>query len=286
LPSTLRLFPPAVSIRVMLDTPALTVAFSDPDLPGWAWLLLAVTSLHWIGPIAIRFTMPLRMDFHPLRPGDPAVPAHIRKRLAEMEPRFRSLGFEPIGTVAASTDPRMFGVIAGWRHTHDVAQLMMIGSTQPPHAILSEVVHFVTFRRDGSHVETENSRIPMTVPPDPRNDVATLPDVRDPARLWRVHRHRVEAAIGRGGAKEPPATMEELQRIGHADSIDYRVRGGYGRADEAAGVLRMTWKGAFVAVFRLLPPLSTLSWLRNGSRASALLAATRQPARAGAPARR
>lgn len=267
---------------------ALAVALSAADLPGWIWLLIGITSLHWMGPVVVRFTqtMPMTLDYHRVRMDDPAVPAHLRERLAGADPRFRALGFESIGVVTATTDPAaMLGWIACWRHpgTNDAAQLMLIGSAQPPHALLSEVVSFVAFRHDGSYVETANSRIPSTVPPDPRNDVVSLRDVRDPARLWTVHRHRAGAAIGRGGAKEPPATVEEMQRIGHADAIEYRIRGGYGRASRRAGVLRMTWKGAFVAVFRLLPPLSTLNWLRDRRRAAALLAAAPEPATIPAP---
>lgn len=105
-----------------------------------------------------------------------------------------------------------------------------------------------------------NSRLPSPVPERPGSSRCRFPTERDPKRLYALHRARVAAA----GKRQRPIRIE--------DSVAYQieredlgrlwmVESGYHTVDGER--LRSTWKGAFLGVWRFLPPWRTLESLKD-----------------------
>jgi hypothetical protein len=127
----------------------------------------------------------------------------------------------------------------------------------PSIAIKTSLLVFRTEFADGTNVTTSNNNFPTHFPPPgPPEHVFTFPQVQDPGRLYEVH----QAVVGQFDAgslrrdpigDDPDAYLERSQQREHARFIAC----GYHYLDEAEGVQRLTWKGAFMGTLKLIWPV-------------------------------
>lgn len=132
-------------------------------------------------------------------------------------------------------------------------------------------VEFMTVLENGHELNTNNSKILATVAVASNKTVLRI-RTRDLAALHRFHSASVHYA-GRLRKKVDHSGKDwtDELRQGTDKWIDRMIRKGYLRYETESGRYRYTWKGAFISVWSLLPPLGSLAAWRNGGRTKALL---------------
>jgi hypothetical protein len=145
--------------------------------------------------------------------------------------------------------------------TLDVAKILVHTAGTRRHLTLA----FQTRFDDGTELATANNQVTAGLPSLPGITVLWLPEVRDALQLLRVHsqvRHRLGVDKRRRSVGQDPVAflLEGQQRM-----FDHQVKTGYYYLDEARGVYRPTWKGAFLITWRLLWPIRPLfrAWRRR-----------------------
>jgi hypothetical protein len=117
---------------------------------------------------------------------------------------------------------------------------------------------FQTRFNDGTQVITANNQVTAGSPPLPESTTLWLPEVRDAKQLYHVHKQASEK-IGLGKKRlclgEDPAEFLIAERM---RLFQHFVEAGYRYLEDASGVYRYTWKGAFHVTFRLVPPIRPL----------------------------
>jgi hypothetical protein len=171
-----------------------------------------------------------------------------------------SEGFTPAppGTPFTSTTNRT-AVLQLFTHPKngDVASVIAIlNGAGETHSVLGFTTNFA----DSTIFYTGNSRLPSAVPERPRSHRCRFPDERDPGRLYALHRARVTAA------RKPQRAIQIEESIAYQlereeEGRRWMVESGYYMLDGEA--LRTTWKGAFLGVWRFLPPWRTLESLKE-----------------------
>jgi hypothetical protein len=164
----------------------------------------------------------------------------------------------PPGTPFASTTSRT-ALLQLFCHpaNGDVASVIAIlNNTGETYAVLGFTANFV----DGTTFYTGNSRLPSAVPERPRSSRCRFPGERDPKRLYALHRARVTAAR----KPQSPIKIEDsiaYQLVREDEGRRWMVDSGYYMLNGER--LRATWKGAFLGVWRFLPPWRTLESLKE-----------------------
>jgi hypothetical protein len=125
----------------------------------------------------------------------------------------------------------------------------------PAGAAVEPYVEFSTVFADGMEIITSNDVRPMLFPTEKSKRIFDFPEVRDPAQLLALHRR----AVAEGGVCSVPVPSIEsdparvnLKKI--AEGLDYYVRVGYLRLDEASGTYRLTVRGALMVGWKQLWP--------------------------------
>ena len=110
---------------------------------------------------------------------------------------------------------------------------------------------------DGTRLVTGASRNISFFPPNPADDAANFGWVRDVPSLLEAHRRRLDRAGRRGDARvTPDATTIGAYRDRSWDREHaWWVRCGYRYLDASAGKYRATWKGSFLTVWKVTPPV-------------------------------
>jgi hypothetical protein len=124
---------------------------------------------------------------------------------------------------------------------------------------------------DDLRVSTSNARVPSVYPRIRGLDGESLPSVEDAARLYRVHRARVERVrhpvprrpLSRG---DDPLGIERARQV-----ANYQRYAPLGYSRREGEFMRPTLRGAFLMCWRLLPPLKQLALRARARREAALL---------------
>jgi hypothetical protein len=241
-----------------------------PDAALLAALLCVV--LPWLLPFVVG---PVRMRARQWQAADPAyapddeapLPPAARRAAAAV----RTLGFTDRGTWRHDGSAQATGWAVLLEHpgTRDVAKVLVVATRRGRWSV---TLAFQTRFADESEAVTANSRVIAGFPPPPDVTSAWLPEVREPATLYRVH-ERLRDAVGGAGQRVGvgPEAAEYLW-TGSIRSHAAWVAAGYYRLDEARGIVRPTWKGAVLVTWRLIQPVKTLYRARRRRATRRLLA--------------
>jgi len=221
------------------------------DLPLAAWAIVALLLLapYWLGPIRIKGKQRRSPVPHPMTLAtDPsAIPARLIPFVAEAQRVLPALGFTNFAVIR-----EMAGVVVlAESESGTVATGIAIPKAD---GTVHSLIGFTTQLRGGGKVRTSNSPLPSILPAPQGESRARYPEVRDTARLYRIHTQRVARMV---------ATSARVERLTVADPIAYQQH------EEAAGIahalgsgywrrsgdqLVLTWKGAFFSAWRMLQP--------------------------------
>ena len=141
--------------------------------------------------------------------------------------------------------------------TGDVATVMAIASKKGLHTLQGFTTHFA----DGTACYTGNGRLPAALPTRPGHVRHRFPSERDPARLYALHRVAVASAKDKVRRPSQIADGIDYQHEQERKSRQWMIDSGYYRLD--GDRLQSTWKGAFLGVWRHLPPWRTFSERRD-----------------------
>jgi hypothetical protein len=158
----------------------------------------------------------------------------------------------PPGTPFTSTTSRT-AVLQLFSHptNGDVASIIAIGNKSGTHSVLGFTAEFA----DSTTFYTGNGLLPSAAPERRGTSRCRFPAERDPKRLYALHRARVAAA----GKRQRPIKIEDsLTYQQKTEDVSWRwlVECGYNMVD--GEWMRLTWKGAFLGIWRFLPPWRAL----------------------------
>jgi hypothetical protein len=139
-----------------------------------------------------------------------------------------------------------------------------IFSSSAAGAIRAWMVTIRTRFADGTQIVTGSSTRAGVFPANPSADVIAANWIKDPARLYRIHRARVVASGRAGEPRMLPAPERAVayQQDEWREEIERLIRAGYFRRPGGGGKCRMTLKGAYVMTWRLLWPVKQWRQLR------------------------
>lgn len=184
----------------------------------------------------------------------------VQPRLLELKQWMRNAGFEfKVAIQARLTEEILLrGSVYQHRTNHTRLQVLFL---QQPNGSFIPTLSFMNRLQDGMRVITDNSFIPFGgfYPED--CDVQRCPLIRQPERLYRIHRQRIERLGGLSTALEtdPIEDINFMQRQMERVNTDLGFLTPYPR-DEETG--RLTREGRY----RLWREMWTLEYLGRASR--------------------
>lgn len=248
--------------------PGLPGAYHVDSLP-WAIgiVLLAMTARYWLAPIRIRFrqtrpAQPQRMVLS----RDDEIPAALLPFVATTRRSLTALGYAGFALIR---QPAGVALLA-----EDGSGSIAVGLALPKKdGTVHSLVGFTTQLSDGRKLRTSNAPLPPILPARTGESRLRLPQSRDVAQLHAIHRRRVAESVAAGATiarlsiSDPIAYQqrEEATSLRHAVQCGYWVQRG-----ERLG---LTWKGAFLSAWRLLPPWRDLAVRRDERIARSALSA-------------
>jgi hypothetical protein len=163
----------------------------------------------------------------------------------------------PPGTPFTSTTSRT-AVLQLFSHptNGDVASVIAIGNARGTLSVLGFTSEFA----DSTTFYTGNSLLPSGSPQRRGTSRCRFPTERDPKRLYALHRARVAAS----GKRQRPIKIEDsLAYQQKTEDVSWRwlAECGYNMVDGER--MRLTWKGAFLGIWRFLPPWRQLETLKD-----------------------
>jgi hypothetical protein len=184
-----------------------------------------------------------------------------------------------------------FEVVANYRHRGGNARLLMVSVLFVNRAaghfaqgffvsIGSESTYRETWNlvirtrfADGFEMNTASSTSDTAFPTDPMSDSINPYWIRDGRLLWAIHRARIEGDARKGQRRIVPDPGKEAEFLNEdfRREIDHVVATGYYVPDEIAGRYRLTIKGAYLIIWRLLWPLKHLRRAARKRRAQSVL---------------
>ena len=134
---------------------------------------------------------------------------------------------------------------------------------------LHSLVGFTTQLRGGRKLRTSNSPLAAITPAPEGESRLRLPRERDAARLYAVHVRRLGDATAAGATIDRLTVADPVayQHREQLSSLAESVASGYWR--RSGERLTLTWKGAFLSAWRLLPPWREISRARDERYAAA-----------------
>jgi hypothetical protein len=211
-----------------------------------------------VAPILLRFKqkIPAHLQFQHVTPD--ALTREARQSLDLLIPQFVAEGFEYRGTfshVGEAMPAAGVEVLLAHSSTGDVAALIASwasGIRSLSMAVKSEFT-------DGAVIESSATRFIGYHPKHPGVDYVCFSWVTDAHTLCEVHRRRVARRGKSADARVmlPPGTEIEYIRQESDDENGRMMRLGYHYFDPADDTYRLTWKGAFLAAWRISEPLRT-----------------------------
>lgn len=207
---------------------------------------------------------------------DAMQPRVAREYFEEIAPQLESLGMSPGhgGHIELSVESHAFFKLFRdpTGETLALATAIPVDGAAGGETPVARYVEFVTRWSDGRELLTNNSKVVQPFSVARRRSVLRMGGVDDLALLHRVHGERL-AAEARTEIAVATAPRDELQVV--ADSavgwLEAQVRRGYLQLNEAENAWTLTWKGAFIAVWRGLVPFKDLIDRRARNRACRFL---------------
>lgn len=238
---------------------------ADLTAPLAVVVALMLLAPYWLGPIRIKFKqsrpaspegMQLVSDVASLPPPLAAFATASRRGL-------EALGFANFAVLRGRAGIAVLGDI----EPGTVATALAI---QKSDGHLHSLVGYTTQLRGGRKLRTSNAPFAAITPAPAGEDRLRLPRERDATRLFAVHERRLREATG-AGAQLDRLTVGDPVAYQHREelaSLAQFVASGYWRRQ--GDRLTLTWKGAFLSAWRLLPPWREIGRGRDERRAQAL----------------
>ncbi|HZL34873.1 MAG TPA: hypothetical protein VFC78_06155 [Tepidisphaeraceae bacterium] len=186
---------------------------------------------------------------------EPLTP-EMRDFAGRMIRQFRAEGFETAANVHLPDGVpgvESFQALMVNRESGDLAIVAMVRAHQ------TRALSFMVRSEfgDGTRLITAAHRPLGFFPKNPADDVENFPWVTEPAALCEVHRRRLARAGKNERRRVAPDPGHEIEYLNAdwARSARWFVRCGYHFVDDAAGVQRLTWKGAIWASWKLQEPI-------------------------------
>jgi hypothetical protein len=223
-----------------------------------------------LGPVLIHRThwSSLDPDLVPFDPDGPGSPEVLRYHFAETAAELGRLGFAPeryYQTKQATTNADGSVLLFQNEKTLETARVLTAVSSDS--RIASSFTVFVSEFSDGTEVVTSNRESALIFPRrKPPYHARAFPQVREVDHLLVVHRARVENLAAGRMPVDPVGDDPDgyIRRVDFEGPQAHHVACGYTYVDEMSRVQRMTWKGAILATWKLLPPIKQirLAWER------------------------
>ena len=217
-----------------------------------------------LGPVLIHRTQWISLDpgLSPFNPDGPGSPEVLRSHFTETAAELDRLGFTPkryYQTKQATTNADGSVLLFQNEKTWETARVLTaVGSDS---RIASSFVVFVSEFSDGTEIVTSNRASALIYPRrKPPYHGRAFPQVRESGRLLAVHRARV-ANLAAGRIPVDPVGDDPdgyIRRVDFEVPYAHHVACGYNYVDEMARVQRLTWKGAILATWKLLPPIKQI----------------------------
>lgn len=233
----------------------------------------AVVAPFILGPFLIYKTHRSALDpgLTPFDPDGSESPEALRSHFARTSAELDRLGFTPeryYRTYQAVTNAD--GAVLLFRNakTRETARVLTAASNDS--TISTSFTVFSSEFSDGTTIVTSNRASARVFPlREPPFHGRAFPQVHDVGRLLVVHRARVDNLAAGLIPVDPVGNDPDgyIRRVDFDEPHTYHVACGYTYVDETARAQRMTWKGAVLTTWRLLPPIKQirLAWERRTS---------------------
>ena len=215
-------------------------------LAAFALLILAP---YWLGPFLLksRQRRPLVPESMHVAPDSGSLPPLLVPFVTQTQRTFAALGFRN----AAMLQSKLGVALLADSESGAIATGLALPT---PDGKVHSLVGFSTRLSTGNRLMTSNSPLPSPTPDRSTDSSMRLPRERDVVRLFEIHSERVIRAMVAGATPErltlddPLAYQlsEEMASLAHAEASGYWQRQG--------NELALTWKGAVLSAWRLLPP--------------------------------
>lgn len=225
-----------------------------------------------LGPILIHQTqwISLKPGLVAFDPDGPESPEVLRSHITATDAELGRLGFVPERYYRTEkSSPNADGSVLLFRNvkTSETARVITAVGVSETARIATSFVVFSSEFADGTEVVTSNRASARIYPSrKPPYHGRAFPQVREIERLLAVHRARVENFAAGRIAVDPVGSDPDryIRRVDFEVPFAHHVATGYAYDDETAGVQRMTWKGAILSTWKLLPPIKQirLAWER------------------------
>ena len=225
---------------------------------------LMLLAPYWLGPITIKFKQSRPAAPEGMEPvADPSsLPSQLAAFAAGSRRVLEALGFANFAVLRQGAGV----VLLAEAEPGTVATALAI---QKKDGRLHALLGFTTRLRGGGKIRTSNSPLPAITPAPAGESRLRLPAEQNAGRLYAIHVQRVSEATA-AGARIDPVSMGNpvaYQRGEELASLAQFVASGYWR--RTGDRLTLTWKGAFLSAWRLLPPWRAITQRRDERYAAA-----------------
>lgn len=256
--------------------------FSGPIVYLVVIMAAALLLPYIAGPIAVhrKVTNKLKPDLMPFPLDHPDLPELVKDHFQNVSKQLESVGFDVVqGVALPSQVPKVKAIILLFanRATKDVAiaSAIYVDGIQGT-KLGTAYTEIATRFRDGSIVQTSNTKQLNAFGKRPNATSTQFPMVEDAARLFRLHSALL---VKYGGGYEKILRLDEefhgdaLAAVAASmrEEMEAQVRTGYLYLSESEGLFRLTWKGAFFMVWKLLFPLKHIRRALREKKAQRLL---------------
>jgi len=231
------------------------VDFGASAIPIIALMVLAP---YWLGPITIKLkqSRPASPQGMQLVPDPALLPPVLAGFVAASRRALEALGFGNFAILRQGAGVVLLAEI----EPGTVATALAL---QKKDGQLHSLVGFTSQLRHGGKIRTSNSPLPAITPAPVGESRVRLPRERDTSRLYAIHRGRVATATASGARMDRLAVADPVayQNAEELSSLAQSVACGYWQ--RSGDRLTLTWKGAFLSAWRLLPPWRDISRSRD-----------------------
>ena len=244
------------------------------------WLLLGLLGLLLVvylgAPIVVFFLVRHQLPIRVVRVDDRELPQSSKDFFQQVTEQLRRLSFERVDTLCPALLRKQTVFVAFYRQmrTGDEALASFI---VPRAASADSGTRYVEFRSaftDGQEVLTNNSPVLGSFGPLPSQRTAQLPEVKDLARLYAIHRFQVDRIQPAG---PPQRTLEEGHDGNAASYLAEMLETSLARQEPYGLVMRVgtgfrpTLAGAYRMTWQELPPMKQQRRARRSRNATELL---------------